>query len=134
MIAFLLRLRGSFDMPLIRCSLPLAAGVAAILLLLAGRAPAQDAGPQQPPGRGPGGGGPQTAPLGGPTLAIREALDKDKDGKLSADELKAAAESLAAIDGNKDGKLDAAEIGWPPQFGFRGRGGRGGRGGGFGGR
>jgi EF hand len=121
-------------MPFIRRLLLLAAGFA---VPLAGLASAQDPGQPQPSGRGRGGGDGQFVPPGGPALAIREALDKDKDGKLSADELKMAAESLATIDANKDGKLDAGEIGWPPQFG-RGRGGRGGRGGGgrggFGGR
>jgi hypothetical protein len=92
--------------------------------------PARDEQRGAPPDGGPRnqafqpfGGGPRM-------LAVREALDKDKDGKLSADEIKAGAESLKTLDRNKDGKLTAEEIGWPPQFG--GRGGRGGRGGGFG--
>ncbi len=85
--------------------------------------------------------------FGPPAFALGEALDKDKNGKLSSDEIAAAPEALKALDKNKDGKLDAEEIGWPPQFGFQGRGpggrgpggrGPGGRGGfgrgGFGGR
>jgi hypothetical protein len=67
-------------------------------------------------------------------FALQEALDKDRDGKLSADEIKAASETLQSLDQNKDGKLSADEIGWPPQFGGPGgpgRGGRGGRGGAF---
>ena len=67
-------------------------------------------------------------------FALHEALDKDRDGKLSADEIKAATDTLTSLDQNKDGKLSAEEIGWPPQFGGpggQGRGGRGGRGGAF---
>jgi hypothetical protein len=110
--------------------------IAVFLFSVAGLVFAQDGQPPQPGGRGrggrgPDGDGPPFVQFGGPPFALRDALDKDRDGKLSADELKAATESLKALDGNSDGKLDAAEIGWPPQFG-RGRGGRGGRGGGFG--
>jgi hypothetical protein len=113
--------------------------IAAFLIPLAGLALAQDADPPQRGGRGRGergagadGGQTFFFQAGGPSFALRDALDKDRDGKLSADELKAATESLKSLDRNSDGKLDAAEIGWPPQFGRRG--GRGGRGGGFGGR
>jgi hypothetical protein len=107
--------------------------IAAFLLSLASGAFAQDAEPPQRGGRGrggrgPGGDGPQVFQAGGPSFALRDALDKDRDGKLSADEVKAATESLKSLDRNSDGKLDAEEIGWPQQFG-RGRGGRGGRGG-----
>jgi hypothetical protein len=110
--------------------------ITAVLFSLAGLALAQDNQPPQPGGRGrggrgPDGDGPQTFQFGGPPFALRDALDKDRDGKLSSDELKTASESLKSLDRNSDGKLDAEEIGWPPQFG-RGRGGRGGRGGGFG--
>jgi hypothetical protein len=114
--------------------------ITAFLFSVAGLAFAQDSQPPQRGGRGrggrgPNGDGPQFVQFGGPPFALRDALDKDRDGKLSADEVKAAAESLKALDQNNDGKLDAAEIGWPPQFG-RGRGGRGGGfgRGGFGGR
>ena len=67
-------------------------------------------------------------------IALQEALDKNNDRRISAEELKSAVESLRSLDKNEDGKLDSAEIGWPPQFGGPGgrRGGRGGRGGGFG--
>jgi hypothetical protein len=112
--------------------------IAAFLMPLAGLALAQDADPPQRGGRGRGergsaGGQQFFFQPGGPSFALRDALDKDRDGKLSADELKAATESLKSLDRNSDGKLDAGEIGWPPQFGRRGgRGGfgRGGRGGG----
>jgi hypothetical protein len=114
-----------------------AAAVAAILFPIAAISLAQDRQAPPPEERGRGGDGPQRFRFGPPGFALQEALDKDRDGKLSADEVKAAAESLKALDRNSDGKLDAEEIGWPPQFGGfpgagRGRGGRGGRGGGFG--
>ncbi|HJS07650.1 MAG TPA: hypothetical protein VJ809_08310 [Pirellulales bacterium] len=106
--------------------------IAAFLISLASLALGQDADPPQPGGRGrggrgPGGDGPQVFQFGGASFALRDALDKDRDGKLSADELKMATESLKSLDRNSDGKLDTAELGWPPQFGRRG--GRGGRGG-----
>jgi Ca2+-binding EF-hand superfamily protein len=61
-----------------------------------------------------------------PKFVLKEALDTDKDGKLSADEIKAAPESLKKLDKNQDNKIDAEEIGWPPRMqGFPGRGGGG---------
>jgi len=50
-----------------------------------------------------------------------EAIDKNKDGALTADELKNASKALAALDKNKDGKIDQEEM--RPQF-DRGQGGR----------
>jgi Ca2+-binding EF-hand superfamily protein len=59
-----------------------------------------------------------------PKFVLKEALDTNKDGKLSADEIKAAPESLKKLDKNQDGKINAEEIGWPPRMqGFPGRGG-----------
>ena len=115
-----------------------AVGVALLSMALTARA--QDRRPPRPGERERGGDGPQQFRFGPPRFALQEALDKDRDGKLSADELKNAVASLKALHKNSDGKLDAEEIGWPPQFGGfagggRGRGGRGGFGrGGFGGR
>ena len=43
-----------------------------------------------------------------------EAIDKNKDGALTADELKNAGKALAALDKNKDGKIDQEEM--RPQF------------------
>lgn len=67
---------------------------------------------QPPGGRGPraerGGGVP-----GGPLAA---ALDLDRDGVISADELDKAKQSLQKLDRNNDGKLEPAELGRP---GFR---------------
>jgi hypothetical protein len=117
-----------------------AVAVAAALLPMASASRAQDRQPPRPGERDRGGDGPQQFRFGPPRFALQEALDKDRDGRLSADELKNAVASLKALDKNSDGKLDAEEIGWPPQFGGfpgggRGRGGRGGFGpGGFGGR
>jgi Ca2+-binding EF-hand superfamily protein len=38
------------------------------------------------------------------------ALDKDRDGELSAEEIKDAVKALKALDKNGDGKLDRAEL------------------------
>jgi hypothetical protein len=110
------------------------AGIATISLCAASVLQAQDRQSPQPQGREPADDGPQQFRGGPPGFALLEALDKDRDGKMSADELKSAAGSLKALDRNSDGKLDAQEIGWPPQFGpFGRRGGRGRGPGGFGG-
>lgn len=61
------------------------------------------------------------------------AIDKDKDGTISAAELKGASAALATLDKNKDGKLTRDEM--RPDFSqFRRPGGEGGRPGGGGGR
>ena len=59
----------------------------ASLLLLAANLSAQE--PQSPRrgGRGPDGDGPRAAQFGPPTLALREALDKDKDGNITVSEM-----------------------------------------------
>jgi len=57
---------------------------------------------------------------------LMTALDADKDGKLSAEEIKNAATALASLDKNKDGILEVAEL-------APARPERGGRGGGSGG-
>ncbi|RYD26469.1 MAG: hypothetical protein EOP86_25900, partial [Verrucomicrobiaceae bacterium] len=62
------------------------------------------------PRGGPGGpGGPGGGPRGGGNPVIA-ALDLDKDGVISADELAKASASLAALDKNKDGQLTADEF------------------------
>jgi len=61
---------------------------------------------------------------------VLKALDSDSDGRITADEIKAAAESLAALDKNKDGKLVEEEV----AMSFGNRSGRGNRGGSRGGR
>ena len=60
------------------------------------------------------------------------ALDTDKDGELSASEIKNAAVALKKLDKNNDGKLTREEL--RPQFSRRGEGERRPGGGGFGGR
>ncbi|MDA1231384.1 MAG: hypothetical protein O2856_11470, partial [Planctomycetota bacterium] len=77
---------------------------------------------------GPGGFTPPAPP-------VVEAIDKDKDGVISAEELKNSQASLTALDENKDGEIAGEEL--VPKF-FRGGPGRfggpvGGRGGGRGG-
>jgi hypothetical protein len=72
-----------------------------------------DSPPPKPDDRGPGLG---PLPFGPPPFALLEALDADRDGKLSPAEIKAAVTSLKKLDKNKDGKLDAEELGWPPRF------------------
>jgi len=61
----------------------------------------------QPPG---GGRGPRPNPLA-------EALDRNRDGDISAEELKEAAASLQTLDSNKDGVISREEMrppGRPP--------------------
>jgi hypothetical protein len=95
----------------------------ALLLGLVSAVPGQDARPPRAPEKPKAPDGPEGfAP---PLFALMEALDTNKDGKLSADEIKAAPQSLKKLDRNKDGKLSAEEIGWPPAFpGFGGGRGR----------
>src|SRR3954454_13079743 len=57
----------------------------------------------QPPG-GPAPGG------GGPPNPLLQAFDTDRDGTLSAAEIDAAAAKLRERDANKDGKLTADEL------------------------
>lgn len=84
-----------------------------------------------PPGQGgPGFGGPQG---GFPQFPVMVALDADKNGEISAEEINNAVAALKTLDKNNDGKLDATEL--RPNFEGMGRGGfgQGGPGGGFGG-
>lgn len=48
------------------------------------------------------------------------AIDANKDGVITAEEMKNAAKALAALDKNKNGKLDQDEL--RPQFGRGGSG------------
>jgi hypothetical protein len=56
----------------------------------------------------------QEAPAGGPPphppQPVLEALDTDADGTISAEEIKAAAESLLALDADGDGALSLEEL------------------------
>jgi Ca2+-binding EF-hand superfamily protein len=49
------------------------------------------------------------------SFPLSQALDIDRDGKLSAKEIEAASAALKALDANHDGKVSAEEIGWPPR-------------------
>ena len=101
-----------------------------------GNTPARPGAGGNQPGQGRPDGG--EGGRGGfrPPNPIMEAIDKNKDGTITADELKNASKALAALDKNKDGKIDQEEM--RPQFdrgqgggreGFRrpGQGGQGGR-------
>lgn len=57
--------------------------------------------------RGPRPGGGMRRPT---QMSISDALDENKDGKISADEIDNAAKSLRLLDRNKDGVLSADEI------------------------
>ena len=67
-----------------------------------------------------------------PHLPVLQAIDKNGDGEISAEELAAAPAALRSLDKNSDGKLEGEEI--IPDFGFGppGFGGPGGGPGGFG--
>ena len=71
---------------------------------------------QQPGGERdfPGPGGPPLLP---PFL---EPFDTDRDGELSADEIKNAAAVLRKLDKNRDGQITEDELGPPPGRGFPG--------------
>jgi len=69
-----------------------------------------------PPGDGPprgGFGGPDSGPR--PPHPVEEALDINKDGELSAEEIQNVARALTALDRNKDGQIDPEEL--RPRFG-----------------
>ncbi len=55
-------------------------------------------------------GGPPMGPGGFPINPLVEALDLDKDGQISPEELKQATESLKKLDKNKDGVLSREEM------------------------
>lgn len=99
-------------------------GIAALLFLtdlLTTQAPgprADGAGQRPGPPDRPGARGPGRRP-GRPGMPLIAALDADRDGELSADEIRAATAALNKLDRNDDGKLAAEEIG-PPRGRFAG--------------
>jgi Ca2+-binding EF-hand superfamily protein len=48
-------------------------------------------------------------------LPAMDALDKNKDGEISAREIEEAVARLKTLDRNKDGKLDETELRPPPE-------------------
>ena len=88
-----------------------------------GGPPPGGAPPGPPPNQQPGGDNrhphgnrpPKDHPDKPPIPPLVDALDTDHDGIISADEIKAAPESLKTLDKNKDGKLTPDEfLGRPP--------------------
>jgi hypothetical protein len=74
--------------------------------------------PKQPGGPGPQNSGPGTA--GAPKRGMRpppivDALDADRDGRISADEMEKATAALKSLDKNQDGELTGNEMFFPPQ-------------------
>jgi hypothetical protein len=69
-------------------------------------------GPGGPGGHGGPGGPGRCGPPPGPPIFM--LIDSDKDGMLSADEVKKAAEVLAKFDKNGDGNLTPVELCPPP--------------------
>lgn len=61
-------------------------------------------------GRGPGQGQAGQRPPRPPVGPLLIALDRDKDGVISAREIAAASESLKKLDRNGDGKIDRVEL------------------------
>lgn len=62
----------------------------------------------RPAGEGRPGGRPSGAPGFAPPLFV--ALDTNRDGELTSDEIERAAEALRSLDKNKDGKLTRDEL------------------------
>ena len=90
---------------------------------------AQSPGGRRGPGAGRGGPGGAEGPgrEGHPPIPVIEALDADHNGTISADELKNATTALLTLDKNKDGRLTEDEM-RPLQPGRGPEGGRGGPG------
>jgi collagen type III alpha len=90
---------------------------AALSAVMQGRAGPPPAGGERPndrPGDRPESGRPPEGRPGEGAPPLIRALDTDADGEISAEEIAAAAKSLAKLDRNGDGKLTREEIGPPP--------------------
>lgn len=86
--------------------------------------PPRGDGPEDGQHEGPPPGGPEGGRRPAPPLAV--ALDADKNGEFSAEEIANAAAALATLDKDADGKLSKEEL--RPARPARGEGGEGGRG------
>lgn len=82
-----------------------------------GNRPADAGTPSSSPGGPPGGGPPGGGPPGGgppgfqfPLDPVSAAIDLNGDRELSAEEMSKASESIKSLDKNKDGKLTSEEI------------------------
>ncbi len=103
------------------------AGIVVLAFMVAVAAAQPPEGPPRHRGDHPGPPGGPGGPRQGegfhpPRFPLMVALDKDKDGQISAEEIAEAAESLKTLDKNQDGKLDRQEL--RPQFAGRGGPGR----------
>ncbi len=97
------------------------------ILALAASATLLHAQPEGGPG-GPPPGGPEGGGMRRPMPPVMVALDADKDGEISAEEIANAAAALKTLDKNNDGKLSKEELrpaggpreGRPPREGGKG--------------
>ena len=114
-----------------RWTIVLAAMVALVLVADAATAQPPGGGGRRPGGadgdRQPGGPGGRGSGFRFPPSPMMSALDADKDGELSAKEIKNASDALKKLDKNNDGKVDRNEL-RPPRPTGRSRGGRPGEG------
>ena len=84
-----------------------------IISPLLAQKPDQEGAPERVPQSGPGGGSRSLMQ----NLPVLAALDTDGNGEISAAEITAASAALKTLDKNKDGKLSADEL--RPRFGNR---------------
>lgn len=101
----------------ITCRLLVGAAFFAPMLALAQPpGPRDDGPPRAQGGRGRPAGGPGDGRPGPPTPPIMAALDTNRDGELSPEEIRNAPAALKSLDRNRDGTLDRSEL-EPPAAG-----------------
>jgi Ca2+-binding EF-hand superfamily protein len=85
---------------------------------LAGRPNSGTPGSSNPGNPNPGNPNPPPGapPMPGPAGPVLAALDADRDGELSADEISRASDALKKLDRDRDGKLTRMEIAPRPQM------------------